>query len=234
MEQLVQAINVLCSAIETQNIPRWITITSMVAPIALTVLTIILTLLSDYRNRQLQKLLHNRDVVNQSRALILDIYNSFLKAFMIASQASGSLGSIFSSEQSFYQWGTSIEQSRNDLIEYCNRAKLIFGDPDGIAYLERCRDSWVELDISVHQYIFTGEPVSTIQKAWNNVSAKYGIQRGYYYGLYTNPIIGKEFTELCETAFTGEIQRRLEDYIRLVGTEKFDDHFKKYLQLNEV
>ena len=76
MEELIKAINNVAEACG-EALPRWASIAGIVAPIILTVITIYLSLRMDKQNKKLQKMLSDRDTINQTRECILNIYNSF-------------------------------------------------------------------------------------------------------------------------------------------------------------
>ena len=80
MEELIKAINSVAEACG-EALPRWASIAGIVAPIILTVITIYLSLRMDRQNKKLQKMLSDRDTINQTRECILNIYNSFYTGF---------------------------------------------------------------------------------------------------------------------------------------------------------
>ena len=57
------------------------------------------------------------------------------------------------------------------------------------------------------------------------------MQKGNYYSLYQDGVLGDEFIKMCSNSHTEEIQKNIEFYISIVGCDDFDNKFKKYLQI---
>ena len=108
MEEIVAAINNVAESLKNST-PAWVSVVGVLVPIVLTVVSIILSVRIDKNNQQMQKMLANRDMMNQTRQSVLDIYNSYFNGFMILTQANGNIAEIFTSDQSYYRWAQDIK-----------------------------------------------------------------------------------------------------------------------------
>lgn len=233
MEELVNATNHLAASVGSA-LPLWASVAGLVVPIILTVVTIILSVRMDRQNKQLQKTLSNRDMVNQTRQCVLDIYNSYLAGLNLAAQANGNVAEIFVSDQSYYRWAQDIENADTDIMRAFNRTKLMLEDEVLLTHLAKARDAFSQLTLSIKTYIHTGIPAQTVANAWAQFSVQYNIQGGNYYALMQNRVWGEAFIKLCETSYTRDIQAKIEGYINAVGNDAFDEPFKKYVQIKEI
>lgn len=233
MEELINAVNRVADSVGG-TLPLWASVAGLVVPIILTVVTIILSVRMDRQNKQLQKMLSNRDTMNQTRQSVLGIYNSYLTALNYATQANGNVAEIFVSDQSYYRWAQDIEAADADIIRSFNQAQLMIQDEELSHQIRDARDAFSQLTMAIKSYIYTGIPSQTVANAWAQFSPQYGIQGGNYYALMQNRTLAENFTKLCETSYTRDIQSKIERYIEVVGCDAFDEPFKKYVQINEI
>ena len=233
MEELIKAINSVAEACG-EALPRWASIAGIVAPIILTVITIYLSLRMDRQNKKLQKMLSDRDTINQTRECILNIYNSFYTGLDIVLKAGSDVGEVFTSDQSYYLWAQSIENANADIFRSFNQAKLMVDDDDLINQLREAKDIFSRLHVAVNHYISTGIPAQMINNAWMKISSQGNIQPGNYYALLQNRVLHEEFLSSCKTGYTHNIQGILEEYRNCVGKDTFDKPFRKYVQIKEL
>lgn len=233
MEELIKAINNVAEACG-EALPRWASIAGIVAPIILTVITIYLSLRMDKQNKKLQKMLSDRDTINQTRECILNIYNSFYTGLDIVLKAGSDVGEVFTSDQSYCLWAQSIENANTDIFRSFNQAKLMVDDGELISQLREARDMFSKLNMAVNHYISTGIPSQMINNAWLKIANQGNIQFGNYYALLQNRVLYEEFLALCKTAYTHNIQGIIEEYKKIVGCDTFDKPFQKYVQIKEL
>ncbi len=235
MEEIITALQQIADSMGQNAVPMWLTIMMSILPIILTVITIWLSICMHIQNKELQKQLHNRDVVNQSRKCMLEIYNAYVSALNIACQADKYVADVFSNDQSYYQWGMTVQNARVNVMGAYNRAKLMVGaDSEMIDYLKKSFDVFADLDATVGRYVGTGIPSQTIQNAWSEFFKKYGIFSNNYGVLYSNRVMHEEFIKLCENSYTHEIQDKITAYIDLVGCDGFDKYFEKYVRIENI
>ena len=204
MEELVQAVNRIADSSST--IPLWISLIGLIAPIVLTIVSICLSIRMDKQNKALQKIIANRDMVNQSRETVLGFYNSYLLARDVLARSSTNIPDIFVSDQSYYNWATDVENACSGVIYSYNKAKLMLNDPELLSQMKKAFEAFSQLNIKVKTYISTGIPSQIIANAWTQFSQQYTVQPGNYYVLFQNRALGEAFARLCETSFTKEIQ----------------------------
>lgn len=233
MEELTSAVDRIADSLGS-NLPLWASIAGLVVPIVLTIVTIILSVRMDQQNKQLQKVLSNRDTINQTRQCVLDIYNAYLTALNITCQANGNVAGIFVSDQYYYRWEQDVRNADVAIIGAYNRAKLMLENEALITEMEKARDAFSQLARAISSYIYTGIPSQIITNAWVQFSVQYNVQTGNYYALTQNRILGEAFAKLCETSYTKDIQDKMSSYIGIVGTDAFDKVFKKYVQIKEL
>lgn len=233
MEEIVAAINNVAESLKNST-PAWVSVVGVLVPIVLTVVSIILSVRMDKNNQQMQKMLANRDMMNQTRQSVLDIYNSYFNGFMILTQANGNIAEIFTSDQSYYRWAQDIENANRDISQAYNRAKLLLEDDELLCQLSDAQAAFFRLDNAVKSYIFTGIPSQTIGNAWQQFSQQYSVVVGNYIALFQNRALGEIFTKMCENTYTKDIQLKVTDYIELVRGDKFDAPFRKYVQIKEL
>lgn len=74
MDELIRALEQIADAIYGDTFSIVWSIIFTVIPILLTVTTIVLSVRMDRQNQKLQKMIADRDAINQTRQCILDIY----------------------------------------------------------------------------------------------------------------------------------------------------------------
>ena len=234
MDEIIKSLDKIADAINGDALTTCLSIIFAVVPIALTIITIVLSVRMDKQNQKLQKAIADRETVNQTRQCILDIYNAYLDAFHLAGQASGNIPDIFVSDQSYYTWANDIDNKSKEIMYAYNRAKLMLNDPQLLETLKNGFDVFSALNGAVKSYIFTGTPTRTIQNAWCAFcQAHPNIQPGNYYVLLQDSVMANEFRKLCSNTYTDGIQKNIEMYMAVVGNDDFDEKFKKYLKISK-
>ena len=202
-------------------------------PIILTIITIVTSISIDKRNIQLQKNLSNRDILNQTRETIFEIYNAYLDGFYYVSQASGNIPEIFVSDQSFYKWALELENKNKEIVFAYNKSKLIFCDEELIKKIKEGFEIFSDLTSNVKLYIGTGFAFNVCENAWHQFSKMHSnVSPGNYFALLTNQEFAEEFKKYCSNQYTDEIQKQIEKYKMIVGVDSFDEMFKKYTKLS--
>lgn len=228
MDEIIKSLNEIADAIKGDALTMCLSIIFAVVPIALTVITIILSVRMEKQNQKLQKSIAERDTINQTRQCILDIYNAYLDAFHLAAQANGNIVDIFVADQSYYLWANDIDNKSKAVMCAYNRAKLMLNDPQLLQALKNGFNAFSALNSSVKGYIFTGTPTRTIQNAWSVFCQNHpSTTAGNYYALVQDSVLADEFRKLCSNTYTDDIQKNVEIYMNVVGLDDFDDMFKK-------
>lgn len=233
MDELVIAVNKMAESLQNST-PVWISAVSIIVPIVLTIVSIVLSVRTDRNNKELQKMLANRDMMNQTRQCVLDIYNAYFDGFHILIQASGNIAEIFVSDQSYYRWAQDIENASKKIMQAYNQAKLLLDDATLLKQLSVAQAAFFLLEKAVKSYISTGIPSQTIANAWAQFSKQYSIASENYFALLQNRSLAESFCKMCETTYTKDIQQKVTVYIELVSNNQFDESFKKYVQIKEL
>ena len=252
VEVLIKALNRIAEALEKGFVPLELTVVGIGVPIFLTLGSLWLNYRTSKQNEELQNNLHNRDVKNQTRQIIINIYNSYLDALSVAEMAENNFMIIFISPQFIQSWSGLFSNSCSPVVRAFSQANIILNDSDMIDYLSKCKEAFVALNNSVNQYTNTPTPFQIIQNAWNTLWQKYpqryqcmntGSYVGMNYGnsfyqdynlLHQNPADLEEFKKLCETDYTKNIQEKLKMFLGLVRDGQFDNYFKKYVQIQKM
>lgn len=235
MDEIVTALNNIAVVLSTGELPLWLTASGIIVPILLTGITLALSIRVDRQNKKLQKQIHNRDVINQTRQMISDVYRSFLNAHDVTQMPGSCVASVYVSDQSYYQWALAVEAASKELMFSFNTAKLLLkDDKELIAYLKRCWLAFTEIDRAINKYNTSGVPAQTVSAAWESFGQKHGIHSGDYSALLRNPMWGEEFKRFCDNAHTQEIQCKIGEYQSLVANDKFEDIFRKYIQIQTL
>lgn len=232
MDEIIRSLDQIADAINGNALTTSLSIIFAVVPIVLTIITIILSVRMEKQNQKLQKMIADRDTINQIRQCILDIYNAYLDAFHLACQSNGNVHDIFVSDQSYYTWAKDIDNKNKEIMCAYNRAKVILDDSDLLETLKNGFDAFAILNGSISNYIFTGIPTRTIQNAWCAFSQSHpNIRACDYYSLSQDSVMADEFRKLCSNTYTNVIQKNIEAYMAVVGSDDFDEKFKKYLRI---
>lgn len=235
MDEVVTALNNISASLSGYALPVWFKAFGIVVPILLTSITIFLSIRMDRRNKELQKQIHNRDAANQTREVVIDIYQSFFHAFSVVQQAGDNVAGVFVSGQSYYPWGVAVESAFKDVALAYNKTKLLFEEDKAfIGYIRKCWSSFSDINDAVNRYISSGIATQTVGAAWSTFSQKYAIQPGNYFALYQDPVWGEEFKKLCDNSYTQDIQRKINAYKELTGRDAFDEGFRKYVRVQEL
>lgn len=235
MDEVAFTLNRIADSLTDSGTPMWLTAIGILMPILLAAITIFMSVRTDRQNRELQKLIHNRDVANQTRQIIIEIYHAFFNAFVITQHEITNVAGVFTSEQLFLQWENTIDYTLKEVSFAYNKLKLLLPeDREIVEYTRKCWVAFTDINYAVSTYIRTGIAAQTIRAAWSTIQTKCIIQFGDYFTLYQNTMLAEEFTRLCENTYTRDIQRKLEVYSELIGKNEFDDLFKKYVQIREL
>ena len=216
---------------------------SALAPVILTIITIFITIRSDKRNRELQCLLqnrqmefqnnlHNRDVVNQTRIIILDIYGSFFKALDFAMMSDGEVEEIFVSEESYTKWFNELNNKHQILLSAYYKAEALFSeDSELVRYLFQCLEAFTHIKNFSYSFIKSGMPLHNLSVAWEKIANKYGIATGDYFSLRKRYLLYETFKLTCRDSSTIQLQKNIHSFIELVKDEKMSRLFRKYIRI---
>lgn len=232
MEELVQAVNRIAASNST--IPLWLSLVGLIVPIVLTIVSICLSFRMDKQNKELQKLIANRDMVNQSRETVLGFYISYLSARDLLGRSCSNVADIFTSDQSYYNWSKEIDNACSSIIYSYNKAKLMLDDQELLSQMKKGFDAFAQLNANIKIYIGSGIPSQTIANAWTQFTQQYTVLAGDYYVLFQNRVLGEAFAKLCETSYTKDIQACATRFNAVIDCDDFDAPFKKYVQIKEL
>lgn len=207
----------------------------IILPCLLTVISIVLSVRMHKDNEELQKQIHNRDVLNQTRETALNIYDAFIKGRLLLDEAGSNVANVFTTTKSYYAWASKVENFHNEIIVYYNRAALIFSDDeDLIEYLNTCRVAFCEAYNMINEYVNSGVPEKLIKEAFRTILNENVVNDISYIRFLDDPEKIKKFTEVCESSETKKIQELMEKYKELVTGVTIDNLFKKYVKIDEL
>ncbi len=232
MEEITNALNRIAENLHT-GVPAWVTIIGAIAPIILTIITIVLSIQIHKQNKKLQKMIYNRDVINQSRKEVLSIYNAFSTS-LLTLQKYGPVEGVFSSEYGTYQWNQEIMGSRIEVINACNTANLLIDNKDLTDYLEKLRDLFSEISNDASRYIYSGIHNNTRAEAISRVAKQYGVTESDVLSPYASPSMKDQLMKECKNSFTKEISDKIETYSKLIEDKSFSLLFEKYIKIIQL
>lgn len=232
MDELVRSINNIADILKKQS-PEYVSIIMAVVPVLLTIITIILSWRMDRQNKKLQKMIHNRDILNQYRQDILLIYNTYSEAWINLVRY-GSVEKIFIHEQTTYNWNQEINNMIIEVARASDKAELLLDDKELTGYLVSLRDDYKEICICVSRYIYNNTFSQVLQNALSTVASKNGVLGSNANYLAQNPVTQEQLIKLCENENTREIAQKIKSFSDKMTDEKFDSMFRKYLQFHEI
>lgn len=232
MEELVQSITLLAEKMESKT-PIWVSIIVSLVPIILTVLTIIISYRNEKHNKELQKLIHNRDVFIQSRQDILSIYNAYSEALFCVHRYEN-VETVFIDEQTTYLWNQEINNTLAEVFKSCDKAKLLFDDKDLTDYLTDVRNKYQEICCCVSRYVYNNTFIQVLQNARSAVSTQFAIPANNPFAILQNTPAREQLIKLCTNENTREISKHISTFSDMMSDEKFDSKFKKYLLIREL
>lgn len=235
MEELIAAIHQIYESLAQKSLPVWVSYASALGPLILTIITAIIALLQYKNNVHLQKQLHNREIIVQSRNSILCIYDTCCIAQGLANTAMISNG-VFTVFENIADYNKKIFDNYYPMVRAMNQARLFFEKDDKQLYevLKNVGEKYFAFHNAVAAFITSGEANKALNAAWNNISQCYHIPGGNYMMLHANETAYKQFYQLCETDKVKEIKEKAKQFLDLLPYESFDCNFEKYLQISEI
>lgn len=232
MEELVHSINNIAEIMK-RGTPTWLSMIVAFVPILLTIVTIVLSCRMDKNSKELQKIIHNRDVYVQSRQDILSIYDAFSEALLTLGKY-GAVRMVFANETGAVTWYQEIENRLIEITKACNKAKLLFDDRDLINQLESSRNTFQQIRDCISRYMYNNTYVQVLQEARISVSRQFGIMVNDVANMMQNTAAREQLFILCENENTKEISKHIDAFIRLTADDQFDSKFKKYIKIYEL
>lgn len=230
MEEIVFAINDLTKVIKG-NVPAWVTVIGSFTPILLTIITIYLSIRMDKNNRELQESIHKRDIRNQARHDLLEIYDVFTETVVILKKR-GTVAGIFSQEYSANSWNQELYELSIKLPKAYDRSKLLIEDNDLSDYLLKIVEKYNEIYSAISRYIYSGVPTQMLYNARNSLQSQ---NPGTpLLSIMDNVAIRNQLIQMCENDITKEIQQHIDDYCKMFDSDKFDVKFRKHLLIDEL
>ena len=230
-----EALTRIAEAIEKGILPYCISIVGAIGPLILTGLSMLLTFLIYKQNTELKKELYNRDVVNQTRTIIINSYDSFSQAIYVTSQINNGLSTVFMSQEGYLALSKTMENVCKDLIQSYGQLNIILNDKEMVDYLTQCVTAFTTLNHELNNYINSPTPSQVIQYAWTSIQQKYpSVVLSNYYFLNQNPSICEEFKKMCDNSYTNNIQSKITIFQNLIQDEKFDNYFRSHIQIQKI
>lgn len=133
MSDEVVALNHIADMIQAVSSP-YMSLVGMISTIILTAASIIVNYQTSKQNNDLQKQIHNRDISNQTRQLMLNIYDSYLFALYVLSKANNNVETIFMSETTYRSWLQELNKACDGIIRSQNQINILVNDKEMMAY----------------------------------------------------------------------------------------------------
>lgn len=209
-----------------------LTAVGIIVPIILTIINTVLAIQMDNKGKRLQRLIYNRDVENQTRDSIINIYNSFLEVFHISS--------IWKQSVELFAFGrynehlANLTQAGHKMINSFNIAKLILSDDKKLlSYLQRILSDYKSLVEEIDRYVSFGQIPIHLNNAWGDMS-KRGIIIGDMYSVFYNSKTRADFAKYFENKYTEEICKKATSLVELLESDDFDNLFKEYVSIKKL
>lgn len=234
MEEIVRELQKISEILLQNQTPVWLTYLSSLGPLILTGISVFIACRQHKQNQNLQKQIANRDSANLLRQNVLEVYNAYFNGLRVVDQAVGNVVDVFASPQSLQQWTFELQKAHETMSCSYNQAKLMFDDVQLLQALETSFNNFNDLYICVNQYYHSGLPIVVMNNAWAAVSLKYMINAGDYVTLSQNIQAMEEFWGLCDNRHIQDIRSLMKTFKVSVEDKTFDEHFKKYIRMNQL
>lgn len=231
MGEIVQVLNEIKEAMETNTVPVWVVVITGIAPIVLTAISILSTYIQYRQNIKLQKAIHNRDVRMQSRENILQIYKCFCIVQNTVGRGNSNLAYTFSNQGELNRWLGDLNSAGESVCQAMNQANLFFkeNDPALVEMLENCRDKFLSFQREIWGYINSGKAQWASNAAWQTISPQLG-----NLNLWQNPVLLSQFIQLCDTDDVKRLKQQGDELLACFEYDKFDVYFEKYLKIDQI
>ena len=209
---------------------------STLIPIVLSALLIVQNFIINYRNKKLQKEIHNRDIRLRKHDDILNIYYTFYE-FTDLLYTSNFIYEVKQGNISYVMnYRNNLMIIRYNLLKKLDLAALLFKRNDNEFYViieERIKLS-IEIIDKYLGYI-QGNFYNVATQAWEKViRINNAIQMYNYNSLYMYEDNLIDFLKMCETPETKELDTLLYKHKEMHKYENFDIYFEKYLGMEEL
>lgn len=218
----------------------WLDYIGLLLPAFISAVLIVQNGVINKRNLELQKQIHNRDIVNQAHEDILRIYRSYYD-FIDAVYTSQLVERVKHADVNFaFSYTNHLFSIKRHIIQSRDLARLLLSnsDPEMYQIVEECLNNEIAIIDKYYEYISNGRLCEVSENAWNTVlsnannglfSTKYNYQE-----LYRNQNQYRNFLALCKSLECEEIDKMLERDIELHTYENYDALFEKYLKLESI
>ena len=234
MEELLDKIDELVIAINSNSIPLWLSIVGILIPIFISIVVAIQAYIQHNSNKKLQIYISEKEARIQMHSDFLTIYDSFCVAQNCIGTARDQIDEIFAIPNNFIQWYNDLRQASFNLCQATNRALLLLPQQD--IELRNILDStfrkYRELANIITEYISSGKVENDRGQAWGKLSPQYGIYVGNYTMLSSNLAAYGDYIKLFSNEKTKQISETIKELLPLFEYEKFDKFFEPYLRIN--
>lgn len=220
-------------------------ILGILIPIILTVLIIVQNNNYEKNNQKLQKQIHNRDIINRFHDDVLRIYNTYYD-FTYTVRVSGFEENMRTGNGGWVNnYIGNIYNLKERVVSNKNLARLLFEAKNKDLYNIVSERNNLAIDIldKYINYYASGEFFRISENAWD-VSINQGINNN---GSY-NPVQYKynyqwlmqdqkrydNYLRLCKSDTVIEIDRLIDDYMKMHTFEKYDKYFEQYFSLESL
>ena len=240
MEEIVQKLDELKNIIENNSIPKCLEILGVIVPIIISLVVFGVSSHQFSINKKLQTQISNRDIKAQMHTNFLKMYDDIAFAQNLVGTSGKRCEKILANfdVNSYFitapAWVSSLANSAGNLCQASNRVKIFLSDEDK-EFKNIIINIWKkyeQLIIKISSYYYDGKANYNAQNAWDKINKIYGIPQWTYAGFIANYKAYEDYINLCTNDETQEINKLIEEFLKLFDYDKFDVYFEKYLRID--
>lgn len=218
------------------NQKDWFDVVTVVIPILLSAIIIIQNKIYANRTTEMQKMIHNREWVQQYHGDILLLYNTYYE-FIDIIHSSGFSNNVRSGNVNIaLGWIINIQTLKMNISRRKDLAKLLFEKKNENLYsiIKHCFEQEIEILDRYITYLMSGKLLEISENAWNTVCQLTPASKYNYQLLLQNRNMYDNFMKLCYSDEMKDIDCLMKENDKLHSYENFDKYFEEYFSIEKL
>lgn len=211
-------------------------VVTIVIPILLSAIIIIQNKIYANRTTEMQKMIHNREWVQQYHGDILLLYNTYYE-FMDIIHSSGFNNNVRSGNVNIaLGWISNIQILKMNILRRKDLAKLLFEKKNENLYniIKKCFEQEIDILDRYITYLMSGKLLEISENAWNTVCQSTPVVKYNYQLLLQNKNMYDNFMKLCYSDEMKDIEYLMKENDKLHSYENFDKYFEEYFSVEKL